>query len=229
MKIIHRVLGVIFGFCAFLALLYAALVPNAMNRSFYAEQFSQNLSYIEANVSETQLNTALDHVLRYLWDQEEDMQLTLTYLDATTGPAFSNRELAHMVDVKNLFTQGRRLAYGCMVLAGVILAYFIWQRKKLDYQVLHFIRATLFVILGLFALIGLYALLDFTNAFTLFHHVFFSNDLWLLNPDDLLIIMLPESLFATIAFQTLLAFFTYLVLLLLSLRFIKKRMLQMHP
>ena len=37
---------------------------------------------------------------------------------------------------------------------------------------------------------------DFNKYFLLFHEMFFSNDLWLLNPEtDLLIRMLPEGFF----------------------------------
>ena len=134
-----------------------------------------------------------------------------------------------MVDVKNLFLSGRNITLGCGVIATILFATFIALRKKLTPNFTNTIRNTLFGILGFFALVGIYALIDFNHAFTVFHEIFFTNDLWLLNYDDLLILMLPESLFATIAFQTLLHFFTYLILLVLILRQIKKRMLQQHP
>ena len=229
MKLWHRILGILFGFCAFITILYAALIPNAMNRQFYAQQFEENLSYLEANVSQQQLNQVIDHVLRYLWGQENDMQLTITYLDNSTGLAFSEREIAHMVDVKLLFVQGRRLTMICFGVGIALLTYFILQRKKIHYSLMTTIRNTLLGILVTFALIGIYAVMNFTQAFVYFHEIFFTNDLWLLNPDDLLIIMLPESLFATIAYQTLLHFFAYLFIGLIVLRFTKKKMLQLHP
>ena len=37
---------------------------------------------------------------------------------------------------------------------------------------------------------------DFTKYFVIFHHIFFNNDLWMLNPDtDLLINIVPEPFF----------------------------------
>ncbi len=229
MKIVNRFLGIVFGFSLFIVLLYAALIPNALNRSFYAEQFIANESYIEAHVSEEELNRVIDHVLRYLWNEEDDMQLTITHLDQSTSLAFNERELAHMVDVKNLFNAGRNLTLVSAISGFAIAIYFIVKRRQLSYKIMSTIRNTLFIILLSFALIGLYAVTDFYSAFTLFHQIFFTNDLWQLDYNDLLIIMLPESLFATIAYRTLVNFFIYLTLSLTSIRAIKKSLLQQRP
>ena len=53
----------------------------------------------------------------------------------------------------------------------------------------------LLVPLGAFAI---WAAADFSGAFTFFHHLLFTNDLWLLDPQtDLLIRICPSSMFAT--------------------------------
>lgn len=65
--------------------------------------------------------------------------------------------------------------------------------------------------LGAFAA---YASQDFTRAFTQFHHVFFNNDLWLLDPKtDLLINMLPEGFFTDFAIHMGVIFAGMLVVL----------------
>ena len=52
---------------------------------------------------------------------------------------------------------------------------------------------------ALFAAVGIVVLLasrDFTAVFVKFHEIFFTNDLWLLNPQtDILIRMMPQLLF----------------------------------
>lgn len=54
--------------------------------------------------------------------------------------------------------------------------------------------------LGLAGLLALACALDFNRAFLAFHHLFFTNDLWLLNPaTDLMIRLLPETFFAQVA------------------------------
>lgn len=54
--------------------------------------------------------------------------------------------------------------------------------------------------LGLAGLLALICALDFNRAFIAFHHLFFTNDLWLLDPaTDLMIRLLPETFFAQVA------------------------------
>ena len=51
-----------------------------------------------------------------------------------------------------------------------------------------------------FGLAALWALADFNGAFTAFHHMLFTNDLWLLDPaTDRMIRMFPEPFFIDIA------------------------------
>ena len=55
----------------------------------------------------------------------------------------------------------------------------------------------LLVPLGAFAV---WAAVDFSSAFTFFHEVLFTNDLWLLDPEtDMLLRLLPEQFFADFA------------------------------
>ncbi|MCL2817663.1 MAG: DUF1461 domain-containing protein, partial [Clostridiales bacterium] len=67
--------------------------------------------------------------------------------------------------------------------------------------------------------VGLFALIDFNTFFNLFHHVFFSNDLWILSSNDFLIKLVPQMFFEnfvarvgvifglTVVFSGLLAWF----------------------
>ena len=52
------------------------------------------------------------------------------------------------------------------------------------------------------AAVGLLIASDFSRYFIVFHHIFFNNDLWILNPaTDLLINIVPEPFFADTAFR----------------------------
>ena len=49
---------------------------------------------------------------------------------------------------------------------------------------------------AMLCVLGLVISTDFTKYFVIFHHIFFNNDLWMLNPDtDLLINIVPEPFF----------------------------------
>ena len=65
---------------------------------------------------------------------------------------------------------------------------------------------------------------DFTKYFTTFHHIFFDNDDWLLNPKtDLLINIVPEGFFRDTAFMIAVLFPGICLLVWLMAAGLKKR------
>ena len=57
---------------------------------------------------------------------------------------------------------------------------------------------------------------DFTKYFTIFHEIFFDNDLWLLDPStDLLIRMLPEGFFMDMVIRIGIIFLVLMFLVLI--------------
>lgn len=119
-------------------------------------------------------------------------------LDAASE--FNAREIAHMQDVFALFVLGRR-GMALLALAGALLlalgVYFAPNRRRL-------LRFSAVGSLSCLLLLGAAAILwvtqDFGHAFSVFHHILFRNDLWLLDPEtDLMIRMLPEEFFQALA------------------------------
>jgi len=110
------------------------------------------------------------------------------------GLVFEGRELKHMEDVRALFDKGYKikniLLFTALVLA-VILKY-IYKNKILK---LLFKGGIIFS--GILIVVGLIIIFNFNKAFIIFHEILFSNDLWILNPEeDLLIQMLPSNFFS---------------------------------
>ena len=62
-------------------------------------------------------------------------------------------------------------------------------------------RRCAFLWAGLLAVGALAVAVDFESAFLTFHHLLFTNDLWLLSAQDLLIRLYPESFFAGMALR----------------------------
>ena len=59
------------------------------------------------------------------------------------------------------------------------------------------------IILAAALVIGILAAVDFNACFIVFHKLFFSNDLWILDPaEDLVINILVEPFFADMALKT---------------------------
>lgn len=116
-------------------------------------------------------------------------------------PAFNARELTHMEDCRQLFILLRQVrnaalaaGLGLLVLGAPLCRDRRW-----------FLRASWIAPLALLvplALFALWAAADFNSAFSFFHKLLFTNDLWLLNPEtDLLIRICPASMFANMGLR----------------------------
>ena len=84
-----------------------------------------------------------------------------------------------------------------LVILALILLYFYWNEKEKMFAYLSkgFLGALLTLIIML-VFFGFWILTDFTSFWTWFHTIFFSNQLWLLDPNtDFMICMLPETIF----------------------------------
>ena len=69
--------------------------------------------------------------------------------------------------------------------------------------------------MGISLILGLIMSTDFTRYFTIFHQIFFDNDLWILNPaTDLLINIVPEPFFMDTALYIGLVFGIFLLIVL---------------
>lgn len=150
----------------------------------------------------------------------------ILYLDGKASedimePNFNYKEILHMEDVKVLFSWGKIIRNISLVLTIILGSYFYSKKEK---------KYAKFILIGLFVnwiiLIALAFMIyfDFSKYFTIFHHIFFSNDLWLLNPKtDLLIQMLPEAFFMTMASRIVVFFLVFLTLIQLVLYMIIRR------
>jgi integral membrane protein (TIGR01906 family) len=134
---------------------------------------------------------------------------------ALSDALFTERERLHMVDVAALFAGGRRIALGALAGAGALLAFAGWRggRRAVGQGVLLGIGA----FMGFVGLIGLWALVDFGAWFTAMHQIVFTNDLWLLDPaESMLIQMLPLEFFMNAVRLIALRFLAMLGLLALG-------------
>lgn len=103
---------------------------------------------------------------------------------------YNERELQHMLDVKNVVQAALRIWYICLGLLAVtgILAYFDgWKR---EYR--RAIRRGGWLTLALLGAILLFVFLAFGVIFVLFHNIFFESGTWTFLYSDTLIRLFPE-------------------------------------
>lgn len=136
--------------------------------------------------------SAVHAITSYLRGTADTFQFTF-WQDGTEYMGFNAREQAHMADCQALFLLCRTIAAVSGSISIVLLSLLLAARRKADFT--HLATLLRWELLAV-ALLGAAAARCFSDAFVLFHHLLFRNDLWLLNPQtDLLIRLMPTAFF----------------------------------
>lgn len=161
-------------------------------------------------------------VTEYMMDYligEEDELVAVTTVEGQEQDFFNEQDRLHMADVRNLFLGGLKLRTVCLVAAVVLILILIAAKADWKYLISRAYSVAVGVFLGIIALLAIAFSIDFTRCFTIFHQIFFTNDLWLFDPDtDYMIRMLPEGFFSDMAVRIGLTFVLLLVVLWCVLR-----------
>lgn len=198
-----RLLAIILIISISLSLLVLSIETSSYNKEYFIKSYEKYKIVEITEKSIEELSVITDDIILYLKGHGGDELL---------NPHFNEREVFHMRDVQDLFDLARAIKYAGLIIAIVILVYFLYKKEFL------FIGKTLlygpFITYILLIVLALLVSTDFNKYFTYFHLVFFTNDLWLLDPKtDLMIQMLPEPFFMGMAIRIVLSFFIYLSIL----------------
>ena len=140
------------------------------------------------------LDSTAKALRQYFNNDEKTFYHTVTE-GGLPGPVFNARETRHMEDVKALFVGVNRLQeLSVIFVLAYVVAFFLWARDSNVRQLAT--QALIGLGLGVLAVggIAVFAVFGFEAAFTRFHEVLFSNNLWQLDPErDHLIQMFPQD------------------------------------
>ncbi len=207
MKAVHYILGILFTFCVIVALLLTSVeAVTYWTPGYYEKEYAKYNVTAAVRMEMDDLLQVTDEMMSYLKGDREDLHVP-TVVDGQPREFFNEREIAHMEDVRALFIGGFRLRAACVAAAvliiGLLLALKARLRKVLPLSVCIGTGVFFAVICVLAAVIST----DFTKYFIIFHHIFFRNNLWILNPaTDLLINIVPEPFFMDTAARIALIF-----------------------
>lgn len=145
-----------------------------------------------------------EEMMDYLKGDRKNLTV-MTTIDGKQQEFFSNREKAHLKDCRVLFLGGFRLRNIAALLSMGILGVLWFGRKQHPNRLPDFIVLVPKITGVLLAITGITALIvsgSFDRYFVVFHHLFFDNDLWILDPtEDNLINLLPEGFFSDTALR----------------------------
>lgn len=202
-------LGALGALAAFWLVLLGSIYGVAQDRGFYAWEYERLGTYEYVGMSEEDLGRATEALLEYMREADADKALGILNVNAVvhgvSRQVFNEKEMTHMADVRDLYQRGSVL---CRIFAGVLagvvcfLIFYLWRRGR-DGGYKRGLRWVLrgFWIgsglgLGVLGVLVCYAALDFSGFWTALHEMVFTNDLWLLDPrEDILIQMMQGDLF----------------------------------
>lgn len=180
MKTLQYILGAIAAFALILILLITSVEAVVYwTPGYFEKEYRKHQVLTQVQMEMEDLLEVTDHMMAYLRGDEQQLQIVTT-VGGEVRQFFNERELAHMADVKGLFLSAIRLRRMALIACAAASGILIW--KKQGRILPRTATACIGVFLTAAALLGLLASTDFTRYFTIFHHIFFSNDLWILNP-----------------------------------------------
>lgn len=187
-------------------LLLTSVQLAAFDMNFYERAYDRYNLHRTTSLRKRDYLNLSENILLYLNGQRDYLyNRAVIYKDDKY--LFNQKELLHMEDVKSLFVQGYRIRN----LSFIALLLLIFTAIRLSKGSKRF--AGIAIIRGsiiLFAATATFTFIlntDFYQYFTNFHHMFFTNNLWLLNPEtDLLINMFPLEFFNDMAIRIILYF-----------------------
>ena len=204
-EITHNTAAFICGLCLLFILLTTSLqavcywLPDWW-RNEYAKYDTP--SNVRGEMSLDDAVHVTEDMLEYCIGRLDTLDDTEAAIDGVTAPFFTDREKAHLADCRELFLKGiRARVIACLLLAAFVLFIYAHNGKQKTSVLLAkgYLRSLGFVIVFA-AIVAVLCVIDFTQVFTVFHHIFFDNDLWILYPDrDNLINIMQEDVFSDAA------------------------------
>ena len=194
-------------FSLFISSILAVIFYVCFDLNFYKDFYQkENLSSSIGTSSDNLINNT-QNLLNYLNKKE---QLNTDW--------FSEKDILHMVDVQNLYTFSHNIMIYCFItfILSTIIIILNLRGKSLLYITKIFNKVLLlFIVLvgGLSAVIAY----NFNSFWIKFHTTLFSNDLWLLSPNESnLIKMVPEEFFISIITKIIIYILILFILLFTS-------------
>lgn len=220
----QSIAGILFSICLMITLLITSVEAVVYWFPGYFEKEYAKYNVTEAvDMTMEDLLDVTDQMMAYLRGNRADLHVNTT-MGGVSREFFNAREIAHMEDVRGLFLGAMAIRRGClMVMALCLISLFL---LKADFKKTfpRSVCAGTGLFFAVTAVLAAIIATDFSKYFIMFHHMFFSNDLWILDPaTDMLINIVPEGFFSdTVLFIALTFFLCVFIVFASALCFLRK-------
>lgn len=213
-KYIVQLLIIIENFSLFISAILALIFYNCFNLDFYKNFYTQeNLA--------PNIGTTYDKLI----DNTSNLLDYLNYNAELNTSWYTPKDILHMVDVRTLYNISHKIMIIFLIIfiISTILLVVLCKRNTIYYisQTFNKVLLSFFVVIGGLACIISY---NFNSFWIKFHQLLFSNDLWLLSPDESnLIQMVPEEFFISLITKIIIHIFILFISLFIINFVIKKK------
>lgn len=214
-KYIIQSLIILENFSLFISGILAIIFYNCFNLNFYKNFYQKENLAPKIGTTYEELIKNTTNLLDYL---NHKAMLNLDW--------YTDKDILHMQDVRTLYS----LSYKTMIFfivvftISTILLIILCKKRTIFYITNTFNKVLLafIIVIGILSCIISY---NFTSFWIKFHQLLFSNDLWLLSPDESnLIQMVPEEFFISLITTIILHIFILFISLFILNTIVKKRM-----
>lgn len=204
-SITHNIAAFICGLCLLLILLITATqalcywIPGWW-RNEYAKYDTP--SNVRGEMSLDDAVHVTEDMLDYCIGRLDTLDDSMATIDGVKRPFFTEREKSHLADCRGLFLGAIKVrVIACLLLIAFVIYIYIHNGKeKAPVLLARGWLRSLGLVFVLAVIVAILCVIDFTWVFTVFHHIFFDNDLWILYPDkDNLINIMQEDVFSDAA------------------------------
>lgn len=165
-----------------IAVLFTSLQICINQRNWYYESYVKYGTAKETQISDEEMTEAIFRLIDYMEGRADSIQLSVTE-NGQTVEMYNRQEIDHMVDVRALYQAWRAVrTYGGILAAITIAVCMLTLPKGQRIGMLcrgFLIAAAVFG--AVLILLGIWVAVDFNSFWTEFHHLFFTNDLWLMD------------------------------------------------
>ena len=178
MKIRYCLFGSVPALAGILLMIFIAVDTLIIESSFFD---TTNKKYGVAQdllMSEEDLEKATAAMMGYVEGKLPDAQVSVV-VDGERTEFFTEKELVHLVDVRELIRSFKIFRNLCIILVILGTLFFIWKKKIGEFCVGVWISWGILLILTI--VVAAFAVTDIDLVINGFHEIFFTNDLWVLN------------------------------------------------
>ena len=224
MKILRFFLGIVLSFSLiFIALISSVEIAAYSDFSFYEKEYNKYAVTSSVDISMPELMNVTKDMMAYLKGDREKLSDIQANIGGTYITFFNEREVLHMEDVRGLFIGAVYLRYILVFISIICIIFAKISRVRISHFLSNVLIFGTLITLALTDILVFLIAGDFEKYFIIFHHIFFNNDLWMLDPaTDNLINIVPQGFFMDMSKRIVIIFSAFILSMIGSGAVLKK-------